>query len=295
MSKKTWMPLYVADYLADTTRLTTEQHGAYMLLIMDYWRNGALPDDDIALSNITRLTIQAWKKHRSTLERMFQIRDGFWHHKRVERELQEAEEASNKYVERAKKAASKRWDKDIKNDASSNATSIPISNTKEMLEQCPSPSPSPSKKEDRLERIATSNTRADQKNDFQIIYDAGCEIFPNLATANTSSIHQWIQAGCHPELDVIPEIKRHKGRSIGAWKFFTGGIMDAKATRETQPPKGTPYASSGQSHASFDRPNKTERAKAAVMRAASAGGYAPERSDGQAGAGGDPLPVLPVA
>lgn len=65
-----WMPLYIADYLADTTRLTTEQHGAYLLLIMDYWRNGPLPDDDGALSQITRMQPAAWKKNRVMLVRL---------------------------------------------------------------------------------------------------------------------------------------------------------------------------------------------------------------------------------
>jgi uncharacterized protein YdaU (DUF1376 family) len=42
----TWMPFYVGDYLSATGRLTTEQHGAYLLILLDYWKNGPPPNDD---------------------------------------------------------------------------------------------------------------------------------------------------------------------------------------------------------------------------------------------------------
>ncbi len=82
-----WMPLYVGDYLADTAHLRAAEHGAYLLLIMHYWRTGALPTDDEMLSRIARMTGREWKAARPVIEPLFQ--EG-WKHKRIEFELTEA-------------------------------------------------------------------------------------------------------------------------------------------------------------------------------------------------------------
>jgi uncharacterized protein YdaU (DUF1376 family) len=132
-----WMPLYIGDYLADTSRLTTEQHGAYLLLLMDYWRSGRLPNDDKVLAQISKLTDDAWSNARAMLVQFFSIEDGFWIHKRVEQEMTEAKVNKQKNHDRAVKAAKVRWD-----NATSNAMSNTPSNAKVMLEECPSPLPS---------------------------------------------------------------------------------------------------------------------------------------------------------
>jgi uncharacterized protein YdaU (DUF1376 family) len=76
-----WMPLYVGDYLGDTGHLTTTQHGAYLLLMMHYWRKGELPDDNRQLSKITKLPLKTWCDYRSTLQDFFY--EG-WKHKRID-------------------------------------------------------------------------------------------------------------------------------------------------------------------------------------------------------------------
>ena len=89
----TWMPLYVADYLADTTNLTTEGHGAYLLLIMTYWKGQQpLPDNDDELAPISRLPMPRWKKLRPIIARFFQVADGLWRHKRIDIEIKTARE-----------------------------------------------------------------------------------------------------------------------------------------------------------------------------------------------------------
>jgi uncharacterized protein YdaU (DUF1376 family) len=91
--KRPWMPLYVGDYLGDTGHLTTAQHGAYLLLMMHYWRKGELPDDDRQLSKITKLPLKTWCEYRPTLQDFFHTG---WKHKRIEAELERMMRVSEK-------------------------------------------------------------------------------------------------------------------------------------------------------------------------------------------------------
>lgn len=91
MSATPWMPFYVADYIADTRRLTTEQHGACLLLLMDSWASGALPDDDDVLARVAGLDAERWAQVRPVIARYFQIADGQWVHARIEREREHAQ------------------------------------------------------------------------------------------------------------------------------------------------------------------------------------------------------------
>lgn len=88
-----WMPIYWADYFADTTHLTTEEHGAYLLMIGAYWRRGtALPDDPAFLASVCKLTVRRFKVVSNKLSDLFVIFDAFWYHVRVEKELLKSSE-----------------------------------------------------------------------------------------------------------------------------------------------------------------------------------------------------------
>lgn len=152
------MPIYIGDYLADTTRLTTEQHGAYLLLLMDYWRSGKLPNDDSVLMQITKLSPDAWSNAQAILKQFFIIEDGFLIHKRVEIELEKSLDNKTKSHNRAVTAALARWGK--VNDATSNAQA--------NLEQCPLPSPLPSTLSKTIKDIPTPEGVSDSVfSDFQ--------------------------------------------------------------------------------------------------------------------------------
>lgn len=118
-----WMPFYVADYLGKTQRLTTAEHGAYMLLIMEYWQSGGLPVDDAQLARICRMTQREWAKAKPSIAEYFE--DG-WHHQRVEEELAKAGIKHERRVEAGRsggkaKAVAKQTPSNATGNAPSNA------------------------------------------------------------------------------------------------------------------------------------------------------------------------------
>lgn len=149
--KKTdvWMPIWIGAYTADTMDLTTLQHGAYLLLLLNYWRKRCpLPDNDETLRTITKLERAEWRKHRPVLAAFFRVGDGVWWHKRVEAEMAKADKRSAEASAKASKGAQARWEKKPKQsakqsnkDAPGNAPSMPQALLDGMPKQCPTPSP----------------------------------------------------------------------------------------------------------------------------------------------------------
>ena len=113
MAALPYMPLFVADYLADTAHLTAVQHGAYLLLIMNYWqRGGPLPNDDVKLARIARMSKRDWARNRDEILEFFSIQENTLHHSRIDDELARVEAKSLKCrdaaLANAKRTQSKR-------------------------------------------------------------------------------------------------------------------------------------------------------------------------------------------
>lgn len=220
-SPTAWMPLYVGDYLGDTQRLTTEQHGAYLLLILDYWRTGPAPDDDAVLAQIARLDARGWKRTRPILARMFDIEGGEWRHKRIERELEAAKANAERRSKSAKKAADARWSQ---SDEHASRTAPRMRDA--MPRECAPPSPSPTEEEEEGKTaVALQNPRESSSGKFAF---AG-----GTVRLNSADLEQWRQS-----YHAIPDLEAEL-RSIDQWfasnpakaaKWFvsTSGMLNRK-------------------------------------------------------------------
>jgi uncharacterized protein YdaU (DUF1376 family) len=110
MAALPYMPLYVADYLADAAHLTTVQHGAYLLLIMNYWQRGEpLPNDDVRLARIARVGQREWAKMRDTLSEFFEVGCSTWSHNRIDGELARVAAKSLKSKKAAQASVKRRF------------------------------------------------------------------------------------------------------------------------------------------------------------------------------------------
>lgn len=83
-----YVQLYIADYLGDTAHLSTEEHGAYLLLIFNYWQRGkALDNTNNRLAYVTRLSEERWIEVQKHLAEFFILSEEQWFHVRIEEDI----------------------------------------------------------------------------------------------------------------------------------------------------------------------------------------------------------------
>jgi len=101
------LPLWTDAFLADTTHLTAEDTGAYLLLLMIAWRrpNCDLPDDDDQLARFARMSLKQWRRRRGHVMAFWTLTAGCWRQKKLD-EVRGAVVAKRAG---AKRAARVRW------------------------------------------------------------------------------------------------------------------------------------------------------------------------------------------
>lgn len=105
-----WMPIYVGDYHADTTHFRTIDHGAYLLLLLSYWRRqGPLPADQEYLMTITKTSRREWHGVHLRVARLFQISKTHWTHLTLENEITKTQDQIAKKSKAGKAGMASRW------------------------------------------------------------------------------------------------------------------------------------------------------------------------------------------
>jgi uncharacterized protein YdaU (DUF1376 family) len=134
-----WMPVYIGDYLGDTTELSAEEHGAYMLLLMHYWlKKGEIGDDITRLARVCKVDE---KTCSFILGYYFTLENGNYKNKRADEEMKNAEARRQSASENGRKGG-----RPPKNNPEI-THSFSLGKANHNPEESSSPSPSPLQKE----------------------------------------------------------------------------------------------------------------------------------------------------
>ena len=151
-----FMPFYVGDYLKDTNRLSAAEHGAYLMLMLDYWQNGPIPDDERILFRLSRMSADEWVESREVLLAYFKRKDGRLFHSRIDRELKAAKERKERYSELSKVGVSARKSRSTVNGTVDGEVDSTVNGEVHRRGNA-SPSPSPSS-------LSSSSTSSQDKS-----------------------------------------------------------------------------------------------------------------------------------
>jgi uncharacterized protein YdaU (DUF1376 family) len=270
------MPLYIGDYLADTRRLTCEEHGAYLLLLMEYWRNGPLPNDDERLARIVGVSSFRWKRLRKQIGHFFLERGDKLIQKRAEIEMARASAVTEKRSNAGKIGAEARWQTD--SDRSGNRNGNRNGNRTVLPMASDGPSQSHIQKEENLTTTLPVAARAEPSSDrrmseanaiagdFLALRDQGWPSEPKfpspLATLRTQAL-AWIDAGATPALahEVMHkacEEKRARGEPAPTNLGFCRLSMDTAIARSAADSAAAPPGTDPDYERAKQRPGSPE-------------------------------------
>jgi uncharacterized protein YdaU (DUF1376 family) len=129
---------YPADFIAGTVTFTTEEIGAYMLLMCYCWDKGSIPADLKLVARIARMTPPRMRQMWPALVSKFQAIDGGYIQPRIERERQKQAEYRQKQADKA----AKRWHSH--GNATASVRHVPEPSRKDALQSSSSSSSSSS-------------------------------------------------------------------------------------------------------------------------------------------------------
>lgn len=127
---------YPADFIAGTVTFTTEEIGAYMLLMCYCWDKGSIPADLKLVARIARMTPPRMRQMWPALVSKFQTVEGGYIQPRIERERQKQAEYRQKQADKA----AKRWHSH--GNATASVRHVPEPSRKDALQSSSSSSSS---------------------------------------------------------------------------------------------------------------------------------------------------------
>ena len=110
MSQAPSMPVFTDALIGDTTHLNMEEFGAYLMILFVTWRNNGqpLPDDDKRMARICRMSASKWASVKPTIAEFFDLSEGVWRQKRLEKEWKYVTEIRELQSQKGKKSAQAR-------------------------------------------------------------------------------------------------------------------------------------------------------------------------------------------
>jgi uncharacterized protein YdaU (DUF1376 family) len=162
---------YADDFIAGTAILTTEEIGAYILLLCYQWNSGGIPNDDDLIRRIAKLT-QAFPL--GLLKTKFKVVDGLLKNERLELERDKQKAFREKQARNGSLGGRPKTQAYPK--------PIPTANPNKTSPS-PSPSPSPIEEEQSLRSRDEKGKKVEKANPPEIVIPATLAASPEFVSA----------------------------------------------------------------------------------------------------------------